>query len=176
MFTDLPQQRDQIWAEVLQLYRENEMLFWKGGGLDYTLETKTALAGIAELHRDDDPRERLILDYCLKPIPANWKDWNEEERQGYYAGKSKWNGDFSPDTAIPYVQRQYVCALGIWVECLGGKRSNFPAADRAFIKNTLNRETWLKPARYSDDRYGKPRGWEIIGRPADDKEGDNNEK
>lgn len=165
-FADLPAERDQIWAEVMELYRKNEEMYWHGDGLTYSKETAEVLACIAEGHRDADAREQLVITYCSRQIPVDWETWNDQDRKDFYSGNRSRYG-FSRE-ARDLKPRQYVCAMGVWIEALGGDRSRFPKQERSMITDILDSLPWLKRQQYRDDRYGKPRGWKIIEQPDND--------
>lgn len=110
VFTDLPCERDQLWAEAVMRWKLAEPLY-----LPEKLEAEARIA--QEEHRERHPWEGLIEQFVEKPIPADWLKWSEERRNLY------WNGGMKSEETL--VKRTRVCAAEIWCECLGKARGDF---------------------------------------------------
>lgn len=92
VFTDLSEYEiGQIWAEVLQAYRDGEELI-------LSPEVDRVAARIQGLHMEDDPRVGLIQEWLETPIEDEWGEESE------------------PDQL-----RNRVCASQVWAECLHNK-------------------------------------------------------
>lgn len=110
VFTDLPRERDQLWAEAVMRWKLAEPLY-----LPAELEAEARIA--QEEHRERHPWEGLIERFVAKPIPEDWAKWSEERRGLYWNGGMKFDGE--------PVKRTRVCAAEIWCECLGKARGDF---------------------------------------------------
>jgi putative DNA primase/helicase len=112
----------QIWAEAVIRWRCGETLF-----LDQRMEAEAEKR--REGHTERDPLQGQIEEFLERPIPADWDRWNLERRRLFWAGGT-------PDIAN-LTQRDRVCALEIWRECLGDVR-NMSKADSNRINTVLS--------------------------------------
>jgi len=103
-------ERDQIWAEAVELYKAGEPLY-----LSPELEAMAAAA--QEDHSEVDERTGLISRYLDMLLPDNWEDMNIYERRAFIAGD---------DTTLPIGtrRREKVCIAEIWCEVLGGQQKD----------------------------------------------------
>lgn len=113
VWLDLPEERDQIWAEAVLRWRLGEKLY-----LSEALE-ETAKA-IQEQHREHSVQEGIIRDFLEQPIPADWNSRDLFARRTYWNNPAAYDGELVPRTKV--------CALEIWCEALG--------SDARFIKYT----------------------------------------
>lgn len=104
VFRDLPQERDQVWAEAVA--------YWKlGESLHLSPELETLARVVQEEHRQRHPWEGLISDFLAQEVPRDWSNWDLGQRQMFYSGGARYEGELAP--------RQRVCAVEIWCEVLG---------------------------------------------------------
>lgn len=121
---------DQIWAEVLYVYRKGEDLFLKGN------EAQIAISQQADAMETDD-REGLVREYLEKLLPENWSAMDLYERRNFLSG-----GDFGT-TAIGVDKRKLVCPMEIWCECFGKDSANLKRADSYEITTIMAKiEDW----------------------------------
>lgn len=133
---------DQIWAEVLYVYRKGEDLFLKGN------EAQIAISQQADAMETDD-REGLVREYLEKLLPENWSTMDLYERRNFLSG-----GDFGT-TTVGRVRRNLVCPMEIWCECFGKDSANLKKSDSYEITAIMARiENW-KP--YDGTKSGTSR-------------------
>jgi predicted P-loop ATPase len=133
---------EQIWAEVLYVYRKGEDLFLKGN------EAQIAISQQADAMETDD-REGLVREYLEKLIPENWNAMDLYERRNFLGG-----GEFGTAT-VGMVKRNIVCPMEIWCECFGKDSANLKKSDSYEITAIMSRiENW-KP--YDGTKSGTTR-------------------
>ncbi len=121
---------DQIWAEVLCVYKKGEDLFLKGN------EAQIAISQQADAMETDD-REGLVREYLEKLLPENWSTMDLYERRNFLTG-----GDFGTST-VGTIKRNLVCPMEIWCECFGKDSANLKKADSYEITAIIARiENW----------------------------------
>ena len=125
IFDELPQERDQIWAEAVQRYRDKEPLY-----LDREL-TETATR-IQDDHTYHSVREDLVRDYLERKLPEGWKDMTLFERKSWLE---------NPDNQGT-VERDRVCLLEIWCEVFDGSKLSFSNQDQREMKAIMTRIGW----------------------------------
>lgn len=147
VFTDLPQERDQIWAEAVAC--------WKGGETLY-LDTETEQAARAqqESHRQLHPWEGIISEFLEKEVPEDWMRWDLPQRLMYWGGNAKGDTKTAPRTRI--------CAVEIWCEALGKPKSDLSKTISREINNILERQEDWKPVglKKAGAPYGPQRCFE----------------
>lgn len=146
---DLPNERDQIWAEAVTRYRAGEPLYLTGA------VDQTALQ-IQEDHREIDAWEGILHDYIAKPIPEDWDTWPLERRRDFLAGQTH-----VPDnTTLSLVERQRVSATEFLCEALGFAPGNLSNRDLMRVSKLLRGLPGWKPlkGRYRTP-YAQPRGY-----------------
>jgi predicted P-loop ATPase len=133
---------DQIWAEVLYVYRKGEELFLKGN------EAQIAISQQADAMETDD-REGLVREYLGKLLPEDWSAMDLYERRNFLSG-----GDFR-DAESGAIKRNLVCPMEIWCECFGKDSANLKKSDSYEITAIMARiENW-KP--YDGNKSGTVR-------------------
>ncbi|MEW8994423.1 VapE domain-containing protein [Clostridium sp.] len=121
---------DQIWAEVLCVYKKGEDLFLKGN------EAQIAISQQADAMETDD-REGLVREYLEKLLLENWSTMDLYERRNFLTG-----GDFGTST-VGTIKRNLVCPMEIWCECFGKDSANLKKADSYEITAIIARiENW----------------------------------
>ena len=107
---DLPELRDQLWAEAVARYKAKEPLY-----LSPTLE---ALAGAQQKAMNEcaaDPDLGRLQAYLDALLPADWASRTIEQRKEFFRAY----GELSGEHAVPCtVRRDYVCVAEILNECL----------------------------------------------------------
>lgn len=148
IFDQLPQERDQIWAEAVQRYKDKEPLY-----LDREL-TETATR-IQDDHTYHSVREDLVRDYLERKLPEGWKDMTLFERKSWLE---------NPDNQGT-VERDRVCLLEIWCEVFDGSKLSFSNQDQREMKAIMTRIGW---DRKGNARFGAIYGFQrAYGRPKD---------
>ena len=117
VWSDLPEERDQIWAEAVLRWRLGEKLYLVG-------ELEETAKAIQEQHREHSVREGIIRDFLEQPIPVDWGSRDLLARRMYWDNPETYDGELAPRTRV--------CALEVWCEALGG--------EARFIKNSDSAE------------------------------------
>lgn len=151
IWQELPQEVDQIWAEVYMYWALGEPLY-------LSKEIEALAAEQQNSHRETSGKEGLILDFLEKQIPSNWDSMSLQERRIY------WNGNMKlPDGAI-LIPREKVCAVEIWVECFNSDSRYMKRSDSTEINNILlGAQGWKRnktTRRYGP--YGQQKGFERV--------------
>jgi predicted P-loop ATPase len=97
-FDDLPQWRDQIWAEAVQAWRDDEPLH-----LPTELETEVRQVQASCNDDSDDPMKGMVELFLQTKLPVDWDSWDLRRRRTYY-------NQPDPLEEIGTVEREYVCA------------------------------------------------------------------
>lgn len=123
VFTQLIHEVDQIWAEAVQIYRANEPLYLSG-------ETELEARQEQDAHREIDTRDGAIREFVDRAIPVDWDRRSLADRRMY------WGGEFgrSPGETMP---RYKICAVEVWIECLGGDLRSMRRTDAIAINAVI---------------------------------------
>lgn len=122
VWTDLPGEIDQLWAEAVVRWQTGEPLFLKGD-LEEMAKAKQ------EEHREVSTREGIITEFLSKQVPEDWQSWPLDRRRMFWGGAVQ--GD------IKLVDRDRVCALEVWCEALDGKQKEIRYSDTAEINSII---------------------------------------
>ena len=141
VFSDLEQQRDQIWAEAVSFWRIGEPLYLSS-------ELEKEAAKIQEDHRVRHPWEGIIADFLEKEIPVDWSKWDLSQRQIYWNGGAKFEGTLSP--------RNRICAAEIWCEALGRQKGDLRKTEAREMNELLARQPGWHAVGVA--KAGKPYG------------------
>lgn len=98
---------DNIWAEAIQLYKNNESLL-------LTKEENEIAIKCQEGHMEGSPKEGMIREYLDTLLPNNWDKMDIDNRKMFIEG----NGFEHSEKGVN--KRVKVCAMEIWVELFGG--------------------------------------------------------
>lgn len=141
---DLPGEIDQIWAEIMVLWKE------KKESLYLTPEQEGLAKAEQEEHREVSEKEGLILKYIDTLLPEQWKDWDIYQRRTYLQGE-----DIIPGT----IKRTKISAIEIWCECFEKNKFDMKKSDSIEINAILNSlKEWIKaPDRVYLKQYGRQR-------------------
>ncbi len=147
IWQELPGEVDQIWAEAY--------LYWSMGEALYLPKEIEELAQEQqEEHREVSGKEGMVRDYLEKKVPANWDRMTIMDRKLFLSGNMQ--------TEEPLVERDKICAMEIWVECLNGEPKFLKRLDSMEINGILRGIKGWKPnksaRRYGP--YGTQRGYE----------------
>lgn len=123
----------QLWAEAKHYYMEGELLKLEA-------EHEREMNDRQAYHTQDSPLEGVIRDYLDIQIPKNWYDLDMQDRRAYISSQDIEVIDADENDLV---DRERICALEIWVECLGNEKSKFPKMQQVEIRNILNKlEEW----------------------------------
>lgn len=148
IYTDLPNEVDQLWAEAMFYYKEGKT------PLILPENVRGYAKKMQDEHFDRSDIHGLIEAFLERKLPTNWDEFNLDQRILWYADKATQRTDLVP--------RNKVCAMEIWCECLNGKKDNFPKIKSWEINDILRSiPGWhqvTNPRNY--DIYGRQRGFE----------------
>lgn len=153
VFTDLPKERDQIWAEAVELYKAGTDLY-----LSQELELEAAT--VRELHKEDRPKVGMVREYLERPIPVDWYSKDLAERINWLRGDDEDN--VLEYDELDYMQRDKVCVGEIWCELFEKKKGDMRPIDSkeiADILQSLSSEWERSPNPLHFGIYGKQRGY-----------------
>ncbi|WP_455257943.1 VapE domain-containing protein [Peptoniphilus asaccharolyticus] len=141
---------DQIWAEAVHLYNEDEPMILTGEAL------KIAEIKQAE-HREDTPLSGLVESYLDDLYPSNWDDMELSERVAFLRG----DGDTFGEGELIY-KKDRVCVLEIWCELLGKKPGDLKPINSREINDILHGLSEWEPSKGKlsyGKLYGQQRGF-----------------
>lgn len=117
-------ERDQLWAQALDLYDRGEPLF-----LDDKLEE--IARQIQQEHTELDDRWEIIQEYLEKQLPEGWDKMMPYERRGFLMG----------DDTLPKgtVKRVRVSVPEIWTEALGCQVRDMNAHNTKIIHDIMRK-------------------------------------
>lgn len=136
---------DQIWAEAFVYWQLGESLF-------FNREMEQEAFKQQEIHREDDSREGLILEFVERPLPLDWEKRSLGDRKLY------WSGEFGRGICET-TERQKVCAIEVWCECLGNDIKHLRQTDTRAINNILQRILKWNTCVEKFGPYGIQRGF-----------------
>ena len=116
--------RDQIWAEAVAVWRDGEKLY-----LD-TEQEKEALAA-QELHTEVSSMEGEILEFLDILITEDWYERSRQDRRSFIQGQADDIGEEGT------VVRNRICIAEIWNELYSGDSKNIHPAKAAEIRQIL---------------------------------------
>ena len=149
IWTDMPGEVDQIWAEAYAYWALGEPLY-------LSKEIEAMAMEQQENHRELSGKEGVIQDFLEKPIPSNWDQMAIGQRRQFLS-------EFiQHDESVELVKRNKVCAVEIWEECYGGEKRYMKRSDSTEINNILlSTKGWKRiktPRRFGP--YGNQKGFE----------------
>lgn len=151
VWTELPKETDQIWAEAY--------LYWMlGEPLYLSKELESMAAEQQESHRESSGKEGIIEDFLSRKIPSNWDKMSVQSRKMYLQGAQK------AGEGVELVERQKVCTAEIWTECFNGEMKYMRGTDSREINSILaGLKDWkrLKTPRQFGP-HGSQRGFERV--------------
>lgn len=136
---DLPEERDQLFAEAKYRYEQGETLYLPD-------EIEGMANEMQEEYTYRSVKYDQIAEFLELELPEGWKDLDVTARRMWLDIRDK-----------PGVQkRDKVCLLEIWMEVFEGTRSNFPNTDQREIADILLKIGWVKGK--ANRRFGKEYG------------------
>ena len=138
VWEDLPRERDQIWAEARVSWMLGEPLF-------LPKELESLATEQQERHRESSGKEGIILSWLERKVPADWSQWALPNRRTF------WGGGMRGEMEL--VERDRVCAVEVWAECLMQEPGRLRRSDSIEINGILaNAPGWVRDKNMN--RYG----------------------
>ena len=125
VFQDLENEVDQIWAEAFCYWQLGEKLYLTGAAEEEAKQQQ-------ENHQESNAKEGIIREFVERKIPLDWEKRSLGERRLY------WSSEFGRD-AGETVERDRICALEIWCECLSGDVKHMKRLDAVEINGIIAR-------------------------------------
>ena len=150
VWSDLPQEVDQIWAEAVVRWLAEEPLYFDKPEMEQLARAEQ------DRHREANVKEGVIREFLDKKIPDNYYELPLSSRRTF------WGGGMQTDSLL--IQRNKVCALEVWCECFGGDVKNMRRADAMEINQILaNLDGWERNSKTRRYGYcGTQRGFERV--------------
>ena len=131
-FSFTPEERDQIWAEAMQIWRGGEKLYLEG---ELLCEAEEAQREAMEA----DERIGMVGEYLETLLPGNW------DSMDLYARRSWLNDPTDPTRPKGVARRMQVSNVEIWAECFGRNPADMKSADSyAIAAIMLQLDGWEK--------------------------------
>lgn len=152
IFTDLPANRDQLWAEAKYRYEQGEKLFLEGEALQLAEVTQSD-------HAEVDIRAGIIEEFVNRKIPekTKWNNMQIANRRGFF------DGEFSQTYKEEnLVERKFISVAEIWAECYKKNPGDIKRADSANIGRALaSLQGWKRASGpvWCGSAYGMQRGY-----------------
>jgi predicted P-loop ATPase len=140
IWTDLPKEVDQIWAEAYTYWMLGEPLY-------LSKDVEKLAEEMQESHREASGKEGMIRDFLEKKIPSNWDSMDLMKRRQF------WNGTLVLPEGETLVEREKVCAMEIWSECLNGDARYMKRIDSMEINGIMSAMSGWKRNK-SKRRFG----------------------
>jgi len=119
---------EQIWAEVLGLYKAGEKLYLEDGAAEIAIQSQTEAM-------ESDDREGLVREYLNTLLPREWEIMDLFKRREFF--------DDNTLSTIGTEQRQVVCNMEIWCECFRKDKSQMRKIDSYEITAIMKKiENW----------------------------------
>lgn len=152
VWSDLPQEVDQIWAEAVVRWLAEEPLYFDKPEMEQLARAEQ------DRHREANVKEGVIREFLDKKIPDNYYELPLSSRRTF------WGGGMQTDSLL--IQRNKVCALEVWCECFGGDVKNMRRADAMEINQILaNLDGWERNSSMRRFGYcGRQRGFERVNK------------
>lgn len=153
VWEELPQERDQLWAEAVHRFREGERLY-------LPRELEKAAQARQEEHNEVAADERIgvIEAFIRKEIPENWEDLSAKQRRDHFMFGNA--GDVT--SLMGTMRRTTITAVEVLAECFGqpiDERTRYRTKE---INQILRGFPWLRDVgRRRSSVYGQQRTYEI---------------
>lgn len=147
---------NQIWAEAMVRYAENETLY-------LPRELELAALELQKEHTEKDDRLGLVERYLETLLPATWESMNGRERRNWMRG-----GEDEDIRERGSVRRDRVCIPEIWCEALGGQEKEMNTQNTKAVHNILRMlDNWREEEVRSNHKvYGKQKHYERVNKSA----------
>ena len=137
----------QIWAEAVTLYKAGEKLYLND-------EMEAVAKTMQSAHTEEDERTGLVQEYLDTLLPDNWKELMPWDRRNWLKG----HDELQPKGSVI---RERVCAIEIYVECLGGNQKDItPQITKDIHAMMRNMRYWQDCGKKPFRHYGVVRGYE----------------
>ena len=148
IWTELPKEVDQLWAEAVARWRLGEPLYFENADIEALAKNEQ------DRHREANAKEGLIKAFLEKPVPSNYGAMTLSERKTFWAGGLK--------SDLPMVPREKVCALEVWCECFNGDSKTLKRQEALEINLILEHISgWMRNPKTRRYGYcGTQRGFE----------------
>lgn len=154
-FGDYQQQlkidRDQLWAEAVEYYRQGEQLYLSG-----ELEAEARQRQQQYNDDNDDPMREMLAVFLNMQLPGDWATWDLKRRRAYIT---------NPDPLDPdgTTRRERVCVAEFVCERLGKNLSDkeYKYIARRVAKLMANFPEWqaMSTSRHAEKLYGRQMSW-----------------
>lgn len=143
IFTDLPEDVDQIWAEAVALFKKGHMLILDDAAAKEALEKQKE-------HSEESPKTGMIIEYLDRLYPNNWEEMDLNERRAWLSG----NDDFDTIAEEAEMRKDRTCVMEIWCELFRGDLKHLtPLLSREINDILRGLDGWEKTN--SSIRFGK---------------------
>lgn len=144
-------ERDQIWAEAVELYRNGENI---NSLSEATLEEARKMQAS---HSENSSLVGIIDKYLEIKIPADWTEKTLAERVQWIQASD----EFRAQEDVELYTRERICALEVWCEALGKNKADMTNKQAKEINECIDHlggwERLDTPQRYGP--YGSQRGF-----------------
>lgn len=148
VFKDLEKERDQLWAEAVQIYKNGEELF-----IDDVEVEKKAIEEQMK-HSLVSVRQDAVEEFLSIKLPENWNSMSS-------ADHITWLKEDESFRESGTQERSKVCLMEIWVECFGGASKDFTKNKQREVQEYLEHLGWVKSGvRYRFGEYGRTQAYE----------------
>ncbi len=141
----------QIWAEVLELFKRGEKIYFDDEKLITAAEEEQ------NRHLEESPLAGDIQAYLDKLLPEDWKNFSLSDRRMFIQGN-----DFNTESNIGTIKRTRVCPMEIWCELFNGDKKDLTTAKSKEIKDVILKtgewEQHSSNIRFGE-LYGKQKGF-----------------
>lgn len=160
---DLAADRDQIWAEAVEYWRQGEKLY-----LPDDLEAQARRRQSEYNDNGDDPLADVLGHYLDTKLPADWQTWDLRRRRAYMT-------DPDPLDATGTELRERVCAAEFICERLGrdmgDKEYKYLARRVCNMLRSLDDWEEIGVSRHAEKLYGRQRGFIRKFKEGEDEDG-----
>lgn len=155
VWEDLPDERDQIWAEAVVRWRAGEQLF-----LGREMEAEIRKRQEAHNEVTADERVGVVEEFIHKPLPITWDLLTAVQRRDFF----RQSQGLTPDE--PSRRRETICAVEVHAECFGlalDDKTRYKTKDINYILRLLEHKGVVKYAgRARDSVYGLQHRYTIL--------------
>ena len=156
VWSDLPGEVDQLWAEAVVRFKQGESLFLPR---DMEMEARERQEHHNELAGDE--RRGMIEAFVHKPIPLTWDSLTMAQRRDWFRLSAALGSD------EPRKRRETICAVEVLVECFGQQLDEKTRYKTKDINQILRELDCLEalPVSTRDPVYGRQRRFKILSDP-----------
>jgi predicted P-loop ATPase len=143
--------RDQLWAEAVQRWRDGEQLY-----LPQDLEAEARQRQQEYNDDSDDPLKSLLAVYLDKRLPTDWPSWDLQRRRAYFTQSD-------PLDAEGVTLRDRVCVAEFICEQMGrsmaDKEYKYMARRIAKLLDEFDGWERVSVSRHAEKLYGRQKAW-----------------